>query len=86
MKSDDGNKPASLKGPRIGFGPGAEIASLRRELKRLSDDELVAFGKNARARCDAAGNRRDGVAEVQLQAARAEWQWRKATRKSRQTR
>jgi hypothetical protein len=68
------------KGPRIGFGPGAEISSLRRELRCMSDAELVEFGRNARKRCIQATTVRDGVAEVQLEAARAEWQKRHSKR------
>jgi hypothetical protein len=58
-----------------------DLAELRERLQKMTDAELLAFGKSARYMCSPAANLGKPPREpfvIQLEEARAEWRRRKA--------
>ena len=58
----------------IAFESTDELENLRKRLSKMSDDELVCFGKAARSLCR--DPRCPETFKLQLQEARAEWRRR----------
>jgi hypothetical protein len=67
------------RGPSAIFDAGIDLDQLRQRLRRMSDDELLQFGKAAKYMCSPEANMgkppRD-VFVVQLKEARLEWRRR----------
>jgi hypothetical protein len=67
------------RGPSQALSDAVDVEELRKRLRKMSDQELVRFGKAARYMCSPAANFGKPPREpfvIQLNEARAEWRRR----------
>lgn len=77
------SKPSWMQGPSNALGVSVDLEALRVRLRVMTDDELLAFGRQMRGLVypltyDGKGRPQVSTFSIQLDEARAEWRRRDA--------